>query len=89
MRLLYVAATRVTHSAKIFTNNYGAVCRQIIQAKGDKASALEAMGCLKMKTNDVPDYKITDKVANQQAAPKHTKDNTIGKAIDFDRELFG
>ena len=84
-----MAATRATHHAKIFTNDYDAVCRQIIQAKGDKASALEAMGYLKTKENNAPDYKITDKVANQQEALKHTKDNTISKSMDSDRELFG
>ncbi len=61
MRLLYVAATRATHEVKVFTNKLSVVREQIAKNKGDKASALEAMGLLPIK----------QPVAHGSAAPSH------------------
>ncbi len=49
MRLLYVAATRSTDDVRIFTDSLKDVRDQILHEKGDKRSALEAMGLLAVK----------------------------------------
>ncbi len=46
MRLMYVAATRATHNASIYTDDINAIKRQISNTRGDKSSALESMGLL-------------------------------------------
>ena len=46
-RLMYVATTRATHNATIYTNNIETVKWQVCLNWGGKTSALESMGLLK------------------------------------------
>ena len=46
-RLMYVATTRATHNATIYTSDLETVKRQVCWNRGGKTSALESMGLLK------------------------------------------
>jgi ATP-dependent exoDNAse (exonuclease V) alpha subunit len=61
MRLMYVAATRATHKATVYTNSLKYVKRQVSHRSGDKLSALEAMGLLDKKKNPTPKAAETKK----------------------------
>ena len=53
-RLLYVAATRATHQAIIYTPDKSGVIKQISENPGLKTSALESMGQLERRAHESP-----------------------------------
>lgn len=78
MRLLYVAATRATHNAWIFTDNLKELTDQVTQQRGDKYSALEAMGCLPTKERPLEIPVGQAKVSDQAVGRIKSRDSKLG-----------
>ncbi|MEO1942859.1 MAG: AAA family ATPase, partial [Candidatus Thioglobus sp.] len=69
-RLMYVAATRATDKALLYTDDKAAITRQISINKGEKNSALDAMGLLDKKKKEATQVKPQENNAKQNYKPQ-------------------
>ena len=79
MRLMYVAITRSTHHARIYTDDFATIRRQITHTPGGNISALEAMDLLDKKNNQPPQVNLPPDPKKETPAKNPPKPSIVKK----------